>query len=98
MNTNDHKSPSASAIFPLLRGSACVVSSLLSVLCFLASTTSAATFHGNADLTVSDPTGALSWNSTNNALSVQCWFKISIPSGTNLTQNMVILANGTSGP
>jgi hypothetical protein len=32
----------------------------------------AATFPGNADLTVSDPTGALSWNSTNDALSVQC--------------------------
>ena len=57
----------------------------------------AATFPGNADLTVSDPSGALSWNSANNALTVQCWFKISIPSGTNLTQNMVILVNGTSG-
>ena len=57
----------------------------------------AATFPGNADLTVPDPSGALSWNSGNAALTVQCWFKISIPSGTNLTQNMVILANGTSG-
>jgi len=57
----------------------------------------AATFPGNADLTVADPSGALSWNSSANALTVQCWFKISIPSGTNLTQNMVILVNGTSG-
>ena len=57
----------------------------------------AATFPGDADLTVSDPTGALSWNSGNASLSVQCWFKISIPSGTNLAQNMTILANGNSG-
>ncbi len=63
----------------------------------LISSTHAATFPGNADLTVSDPGGALSWNSGKAALTVQCWFKISIPSGTNLTQNMVILANGTSG-
>jgi len=57
----------------------------------------AATFPGNADLTVPDPNGALSWNSGNAALTVQCWFKISIPSGTNLTQNMTILVNGNSG-
>lgn len=57
----------------------------------------AATFSGNADLTVPDPSGALSWNSGNAALTVQCWFKISIPSGTNLTQNMTILVNGNSG-
>jgi len=57
----------------------------------------AATFPGNTDLSVPDPSGALSWNSGNAALSVQCWFKISIPSGTNLTQNMTILANGNSG-
>ena len=59
----------------------------------------AATFTGTADLTVSDSSGALSvsWNPSGAALNIQCWFKISIPSGTNLTQNMVILANGTSG-
>ena len=57
----------------------------------------AATFPGSADLTVPDPSGALSWNSGNAALTVQCWFKISIPSGTNLTQNMTILVNGNSG-
>jgi RHS repeat-associated protein len=70
---------------------------LVCILIFVGFRSMAATFPGNADLTVSDPTGALSWKAANNALSVQCWFKISIPSGTNLTQNMVILANGTSG-
>jgi hypothetical protein len=57
----------------------------------------AATFPGNANLTVSDLNGGLSWNSGNAALTIQCWFKISIPSGTNLTQNMTILVNGNSG-
>jgi RHS repeat-associated protein len=57
----------------------------------------AGSFPGTARLEVSDPTGALSWNSTANALSVQCWFKISIPSGTNLTDNMTILVNRKSG-
>ena len=93
---NKQKSP-ATAALPSVRGSAYIVSLLLFGLCFLASATHAATFPGNADLTVSDPSGVLSWNSGNNALSVQCWFKISIPSGTNLTQNMTILVNGTSG-
>lgn len=57
----------------------------------------AGNFSGAARLEVSDPTAALSWNSTANALSVQCWFKFSIPSGTNLTDNMTILVNRRSG-
>jgi RHS repeat-associated protein len=97
MKTNWHKPPPLTGISTLFRGSVFFVLLWLSVLCFLTPATRAATFHGNADLTISDPTGALSWNSGNSALSVQCWFKISIPTGTNLTQNMVILVNGTSG-
>jgi RHS repeat-associated protein len=58
---------------------------------------SGGTFSGAARLEVSDPTGALSWNSTASALSVQCWFKISIPSGTTLTDNMTILVNRHDG-
>jgi RHS repeat-associated protein len=73
--------------------------SLAAAFCFLVASTGsfAATFPGNADLTVSDPIGSLSWNNSANALTVQCWFEISVPSGTNLTQNMTILVNGTSG-
>ena len=58
---------------------------------------SAATFSGNARLEVPDSTGGLSWNPTASALTVECWFKISIPSGTNLTENMTILVNRRSG-
>jgi hypothetical protein len=37
---------------------------------------SGASFSGNARLEVNDPNGGLSWNSANDALSVQAWFKI----------------------
>jgi RHS repeat-associated protein len=54
-------------------------------------------FSGSARLEVSDPSGGLSWNTASTALSVQCWFKLAIPSGTNLTDNMTILVNGQGG-
>lgn len=54
-------------------------------------------FSGNVRLEVADPTGALSWNPAANALTVQCWFKLSVPSGTNLTENLTILANRRGG-
>ena len=57
----------------------------------------AATFPGTAYLNASDPTGALSWNTGTAAMTVECWFKISIPSGTNLTDNMTILVNRNNG-
>ena len=61
----------------------------------LAGRSLAATFSGNARVEVADSTGGLSWNGS--ALSVACWFKISIPSGTNLTENMTILVNRRTG-
>lgn len=54
-------------------------------------------FPGNARLEVPDSSGGLSWNPSANALTIQCWFKISIPSGTNLTENMTILADRRTG-
>ncbi|MBI5385063.1 MAG: LysM peptidoglycan-binding domain-containing protein [Verrucomicrobia bacterium] len=57
----------------------------------------AATFSGNARLEVPDSTGGLSWNSGVGALTVQCWFKLTIPTGTNLTENLTILANRRGG-
>lgn len=66
-------------------------------LLFTAATGFSAVFPGNADLTVSDPNGILSWNAAANALTVQCWFKMSVPSGTNLTNNMAIVVNQASG-
>ena len=95
MNANKHRSRPPSAILLSLRGFVGVA--LTAGFCLLNFITHAATFPGNADLTVSDPTGALSWNTTNHVLTVQCWFEISVPSGANVTQNMTILVNGTSG-
>jgi len=70
---------------------------LLSVFWLLISAAHAATFPGIARVEVTDSSGGLSWNTANSALTIQCWFKISIPSGTNLTENMTILANRRTG-
>ncbi|HWN93813.1 MAG TPA: LamG-like jellyroll fold domain-containing protein, partial [Methylomirabilota bacterium] len=56
---------------------------------------SAVTFTNNARLEVN--TSALDWNPANNGMLVSCWFKLSIPSETALTENMTILANRRSG-
>lgn len=55
----------------------------------------AATFNGNAHATANDPTNSLSWNAT--ALTVSCWFRISVPSGTNVENNMTLLVNRQNG-
>ena len=60
----------------------------------------AATFSGNARVAVADSsTPGLSWDNTTGAqaLTVSCWFKISIPTGVSISQNMVILANRSTG-
>ena len=57
----------------------------------------AATFSGNASISINDPTGALSADPANNALTVSCWFRLSIPSSTNLTDNLVVLMDRTDG-
>ena len=64
--------------------------------CFILSAR-AGGFSGTARLEVTDPTGALSWGTNANGLTVQCWFKFSVPSGTNLTENMTILVNRRGG-
>ena len=69
----------------------------LAGLLFLIADACAGNFSGSARLEVADPTGALSWNPSANALTVQCWFKLSVPSGTNLTENLTILANRRGG-
>ena len=57
---------------------------------------SAAAFSGNARIEIGDG-GSLGWNPTTNALTVSCWFKLAIPTGTNLTENMTILVNRRTG-
>ena len=53
----------------------------------------AATFSGNARVEVQDSTGALGGNIN----TVSCWFKLSIPSSTNLNNHLVVLMNSRDG-
>lgn len=82
---------------PASRGFVRAACLLLSGLWLLTSAAHAATFSGNASISASDPGGDLNWKPANNALTVSCWFRISIPSGTNLTENMVILMGRADG-
>jgi len=54
----------------------------------------AAAFSGTARVEIGD---GLGWDSSKAALTVSCWFKLAIPTGTNLTENMTILVNRRSG-
>jgi len=57
----------------------------------------AATFTNNARILINDTTNGLSVNPANSQFSVSCWFRISVPSGVMLSDNIVILANRPSG-
>ena len=70
---------------------------VLSGFWLLASATHASTFSGSASISASDPSGALSADPANNTLTVSCWFRLSIPSSTNLTDNLTILMDRTDG-
>ncbi len=48
-----------------------------------------ATFPGNACVKIDDPSGGLTV--TNNMFTVSFWAKISIPSGTNISDDMTLL-------
>lgn len=61
------------------------------------STGSAATFDGAARLSVTDTTQSLTWHAASNALTVSCWVKFSIPTGVNVTENMMILVDRNTG-
>lgn len=60
---------------------------------FLPAACPAATFPGYARLQVQDSSDALGGNTN----TVSCWFKLSIPSSTNLHNHMVILMNSSDG-
>ena len=51
----------------------------------------AGSFSGNSVVYADDPNAT--WNPNTAALTVSCWFKLSIPSDTILTDDMVILVN-----
>ncbi len=62
-----------------------------------ASSSRSATFPGSARVEINDLTGSLSCSNAANAMTISCWFRISVPSGVTLVNNMVILANGKDG-
>jgi len=69
------------------------------ILCsclLIAHCVSAASFPGTACVEVQDPSGGLSWVPANNALTVECWFRMSVPSGQTISENMTILVNSTN--
>ena len=76
---------------------------LFSALLLLPAAGPAATFPGNAYISVADSTGSLSWNASNpnKALTIACWFKLSIPSDKLANpegiKDMVIVMNRQDG-
>lgn len=72
--------------------------SLLALLWIFASSASAAIFDGSSRASVTDTTGGLSWNDAagQKALTISCWFKISLPNGGTISQPMIIMANTNS--
>lgn len=53
----------------------------------------AVTFTNNSRIQISDSTQSLTWNSDVGALSVLCWFKLSVPTGVIPPDYMTILVN-----
>ena len=71
------------------------VFSLITFLCFAVGSVFAASFPGGAYLQFTDSSGALSAN--NNTMTVSCWVKMSIPSGTTITKHQTILVDRKTG-
>lgn len=64
---------------------------------FQAVTSLAGTFTNSASIKVADPLGELSWKPATRALTVSCWFKLTVPSDRLLSENMTILVSRTDG-
>lgn len=64
---------------------------------FAVAASRAATFPGDARVQINDPTGSLSCSNAVDAMTISCWFRISVPTSVLLANNMVILANGSDG-
>ncbi|MBI2926136.1 MAG: hypothetical protein HYY24_10565 [Verrucomicrobia bacterium] len=61
----------------------------------LPATSPGATFTNKTSIKVEDPTGSLT--SSSGTFTVSCWFRISIPSNSPLTEDMVILMDRADG-
>jgi len=75
------------------RMASALATALMFALWLLPSPARAALFTNNARIEITDTNGILSRNPANGALTVMCWFKLSIPSGVTISSDMVILAN-----
>ncbi len=76
------------------------ISLVLVIVCIalvLASRLNAATFNATASVSANDTTNALSADPVNNLLTVSCWFRIVVPTGVNVTEDMTILMDRTDG-
>ena len=81
-----------------LRKLAGILSKVGRLLMFLQTTVMlGATFTNSARITVSDPTGDLSWKPEIRALTISCWFKLTVPSDRVLSEHMTILVNRQGG-
>ena len=69
---------------------------VFSLVLFAGGRTLAATFSGSASIAAGGGS-SLSASVANNAITVSCWFRMVIPTGTNLTENMVILMDRSDG-
>ena len=74
----------------------CSVLLILFVYALLASKLSAATFNATASVSATDTIHALSADpANNNVLTVSCWFRIVVPTGVSVTEDMTILMDRT---
>lgn len=70
----------------------------LAIISLLISHARAATFNGSSRASVADTTSGLTWNDAagQKALTISCWFKISLPNGGTISNPMIIMANTNS--
>ncbi|MCB1208708.1 MAG: hypothetical protein KDK97_05255 [Verrucomicrobiales bacterium] len=76
----------------------CLYLALTTLFFYFVAEAGAATF-SSSRASVADTTSGLSWNDAagQKALTVSCWFKISMPNGGVISQPMIIMANSASG-
>lgn len=98
MNAHGHRFlKPGGARLPASRAFASRIFLLLSGFWLLTSAAPAVTFTNNSRIEIADSTGSLSRSAVNGDLTIMCWFKISIPSGVTVSDDMTILANQTGG-
>ncbi len=78
-------------------GCRCRYATHAAVLLLLAASAFPASFDGQSRVEIADPSGGLSWNSTNAALTVSCWLRIVVPSDVRISKDMTVLVDRREG-